>query len=200
MGGIFPLARSDKVLIACGLLVGVAIAVALAGVGFFARTPDAPEAKRADSEDSQSAECAAVIRERVAKYASATKSARDALNALKKVQARAEIGVNHSQYSEVLGQAWADITIFLDSPEGKELWEFSRVLSKGVACYKKALADWNEKFEVNEPNLGIALDMSIQWEWRDASYEIELGKKLLDPNSCESALKSVNVDGEVEGR
>jgi hypothetical protein len=49
MSGIFPLARSEKVFLACALMAGVAIAVLLMRTGFFPRTPDAPEAKRADS-------------------------------------------------------------------------------------------------------------------------------------------------------
>ena len=75
---------------------------------------------------------------------------------------RAEIGVSHSQYSEILGEAWVEVEIFLDSSDGKELWELSWTLSKAAADFRKALDDWNQKLRFADENSTCRLRLRFE--------------------------------------
>ena len=47
-------------------------------------------------------------KEAVSIYRNAPQSARNALNVVKKVEARTEVGINFRDYSTVVGEAWAE--------------------------------------------------------------------------------------------
>ena len=84
------------------------------------------------------------LKEAIATYRNAPPSARNALNAVKKVEARAEVGITYKDYSTVVGEAWADVKIFAESPEGKKLPEFSFLLVSAMGKYKLALDIWHK--------------------------------------------------------
>ncbi len=139
------------------------------------------EAKRVDEEQRR----LETVRKQARKYEEASSAARNALNALKRVEARTEVGINYSQYSDVLGEAWAEVKIFIESPEGKKLWELSAELEQGVSEYKTALSAWGKKIE---SKYGALYEFDIQLSWRKGSQHVERAEALLNPERCRSEL------------
>jgi hypothetical protein len=114
------------------------------------------------------------LKEKAAKYKNASPQARSALNALKRIEARTEVGVNYANYSQVLGEQYAEIKIFLESPEGQQMPLFSSRISEAIEEYKKAKDNWQKSIEVRiEP--GILLQMP----WLRASKAIKAAEAVL---------------------
>ncbi len=130
--------------------------------------------------------------EAVTVYRNAPQSARGALNAVKKVEARTEIGINYNDYSTVVGEAWGDVKIFIESPDGKKVPEFSMLLAKAMADYKSALDIWKWKIEFHTLYGGRAdVEALHQRCWERAGKWIKLAEALLDADKTENALKEV---------
>ena len=120
-------------------------------------------------------------------------SARDALNIVKKVEARTEIGINYREYQSVVGEAWGEVKIFAESPEGKAIPDFSLCLTKAISDYKSALSVWSAKFEFSTlaKNHKNALDTLLQLCWLEAGQNLSLAEALLDPQKTEEALQLI---------
>ena len=124
-------------------------------------------------------------------YRNAPESARMTLNVLKKVEARTEVGITFADYSTVVGQAWAEVKIFIESPAGKSLPEFSVLLTRAVADFKLALDIWQKR--IRWPTLyGDRTDVEAiqQFCWMRAGTRIKLAESLLDVKKTEKALES----------
>jgi hypothetical protein len=112
------------------------------------------------------------------------------LNALKKLEARTEVGVNYADYVKVVGETWGDVKIFIESPDGKSLREFSMLLTKAAADYKLALDIWHNKIEF--PSLyGLDAETLQQRCWTQAGKWIKSAESLLDADNTEEALEAV---------
>ena len=130
--------------------------------------------------------------EAVTVYRNAPQSARGALNAVKKVEARTEIGINYNDYSTVVGEAWGDVKIFIESPDGKKVPEFSMLLAKAMADYKSALDIWKWKIEFHTLYGGRADVEAVHKRcWERAGKWIKLAEGILDADKTENALKEV---------
>ncbi|HUY35988.1 MAG TPA: hypothetical protein VMV69_24835 [Pirellulales bacterium] len=157
------------------------------------------EAKRAKDEaaeiearrEKEKKERQAAAHARVKAYADVPKSARDALNAVKRIEARTEVGVAYVKYSEAVGESWADVKIFVESPEGKQLSELSDVLRSAISAYKSAMDSWRWKLDARSDDEKSVWEHSLQTSWKHASEYIELADKLLAPDSCETALEAI---------
>ena len=153
------------------------------------------EAKRAEEEERRIAEQQAEEKRRreiVSVYRDAPPSARYALNALKKVEARTEVGIVYTDYLKVVGEAWGEVKIFSESPDGQELREFSLLLTKAIADYKVALRAWKLKIEF--PTLktyGSKLDELQQLCWARAGVRLRLAESLLDVEKTEKTLEAI---------
>ena len=55
--------------------------------------------------------------------------------------------MNYGDYSTAVGEAWGDVKVFAESPEGKKLPEFSFLLVSAMGKYKLALNVWHEKLQ-----------------------------------------------------
>jgi len=108
------------------------------------------------------------LKEQAAKYKNASPQARTALNALKRIQARTEVGITRSNYSQVLGEQYGEIKIFTESPEGQSMPLFSSEVSEAIKHYKKASNDWESN-----------LTYSLQIEWGEASKAIKKAEDVL---------------------
>ncbi len=128
----------------------------------------------------------------VAAYHNAPQSARSALNAVKKVEARTEVGINYNDYSTVVGEAWGDVKIFVESPEGKSLPAFSLLLTKAARDYKLALDIWQNKIQFDWLYAHRADVETLQQTcWIRASKWIRMADSLLDAEQTENVLKTV---------
>ena len=139
----------------------------------------AEEAQRIADEKQQAEEKRR--KDAVAVYHNAPPSARSALNAVKKVEARTEVGMRLDDYSTVLGEAWADVKIFSESPEGKDVPEFSFLLVSAMGKYKLALDVWRKQInpepvmrEDEELNNGL-----LQKYWGAAHRRTALADSLI---------------------
>ena len=154
------------------------------------------EQKRAAEEDRRIAEERRQAEERrrkdaVAIYRNAPQSAQSALNAVKKLEARVEVGVNYADYSRAVGEAWGDVKIFIESADGKSVPEFSLLLTKAIEDYKLASDIWQNK--IQWPSLyGDRLDVETHQQacWTRAGTWIKLAESLLDVEKTESDLKA----------
>ena len=92
----------------------------------------------------------------------------DALNALKRVQAKTEVGVTYIEYGKQLGDSWGDVKIFVESPEGKEFSDLSDHMRTAIAQYKTADEAWKKKLDGNGTNA------ELQEHWKRADLEIKV--------------------------
>lgn len=104
------------------------------------------EAKRADEAYRAFSERQAKRREAlVKKYKNIRPSAKEAVAALKRLEAFTEVGVNKTKYAEALGETWGSLKIFVESPEGQSDYpELSLLLVEAIELYKKAGEFWND--------------------------------------------------------
>ena len=137
--------------------------------------------------------------QRVAAYRDVPRSARDALNALKRIEAKIEVGLTFRDYTTVIGDGWADVKIFIESDDGGRLVEFSGLLTNAIGHYKLALDIWNN--EIKHSDLyGDRSDVEAlrQACWLRAGERIELASALLDTQTTLEALKDFSAVTENE--
>ena len=73
-------------------------------------------------------------------------SAKDAIRALKKLEARVEAGISYKDYAPALGDAKFEVNLFLESPEAKEMPRLSEAVKKTMGHYLTANTVWQYKF------------------------------------------------------
>lgn len=103
-----------------------------------------------------------------AKYKNAPKSAKDALNALKRIQAKTEVGVNILEYRKQLGDSWGDVKIFVESAEGKEYADLSEHMKTATEAYRSASNAWQIKID------GDGSMSPVQRFWTQADEQIKV--------------------------
>lgn len=102
---------------------------------------------------------------------SARGKARAAIDALKRIEARTEIGVTYADYHRVLGEQYAQIKPFLESSDAEALPKVAAHISNAVECYKDAGFYWGLKLKY--PTIDRSDDdAKMQRDWRDASVAI----------------------------
>jgi hypothetical protein len=62
-------------------------------------------------------------------------SAKEAIRALRKLEAKIEVGISYADYLTALGDANFEAKMFLESPEAKEIWKECKKLP--IECYFK---------------------------------------------------------------
>jgi flagellar biosynthesis GTPase FlhF len=128
-------------------------------------------------------------RSRAVVYRNPSEPARAALSVLKKLEARMEVGINYSAYGSVVGEAWGEVKIFVESEEGRKLQEFSELLVKAMDDYKLALDIWGKKIQYSSLYGDRADVEDLQQKcWSQASLRIRLAERMLDPAKVETAL------------
>ena len=133
-------------------------------------------------------------------YRKAPESARTALNVLKKLEARTEVGINYADYSRGVGEAWAEVKIFVESPEAPQLPEFNFLLVSATEKYKLGLDAWRGKFEP-ERNLryhDALSDVVLQECWRAASRRLEAAQSLISEDDATTVLSRVKAWRDME--
>ena len=90
-----------------------------------------------------------------------------------------------------MGEAWADVKIFVELPDGKNLAEFSLLLSKAIQDYKLALNIWHDKIEYSSLYEGRDVELLQQLCWVQAGERIKLAESLLDVENTEKALETI---------
>ncbi len=70
----------------------------------------------------------------------------EAVNALKKLQARTQVGITYKDYAPALGEAKFALNLFSESTQAKEFPELAQLLTSAYDTFKMAGAVWDDKF------------------------------------------------------
>ncbi len=73
-------------------------------------------------------------------------SAKEAVNALKKLQVQCETGISYRDFSPALAEAKFPVKQYLESHEGNQYKDFSITLNSALLIYESVNAMWNYKF------------------------------------------------------
>lgn len=128
-------------------------------------------AKRIEEQNLTIAKREAEQREALAKkYRNVSPSVKQALAALKRLEAFTEVGVNKIKYAEALGESWGDIKVFMESPEGRTDYpELSLLFAEAIDFYKMAGDSWDKDRKY-----------TVQGYWADASAKVREIDQLLN--------------------
>lgn len=96
-----------------------------------------------------------------------------AYKALKKVEARTEVGVSRRDYPEVIAEAKVAVNLFLESPESKTVPELTQSLEKAMKHYTDASNLW----DVNNNHPDLNADFRDYWKW--ASEELKKASAMI---------------------
>ena len=96
-----------------------------------------------------------------------------AYKALKKVEARTEVGVSRRDYPEVIAEAKVAVNLFIESPESKSVPDLTESLEKAMKHYSDAKNLW----DVNNTTLGLNADFRDYWKW--ASEELKKASAMI---------------------
>jgi hypothetical protein len=129
-------------------------------------------------------------KEVAARYLNAPQSARPVLNLIKKLEARTEVGINFRDYSTIVGETWAEIKVFCESPDGELVPEFSQLLLSAISKYKLALDIWTGKIDFNDKNQfdEAASEIVLQELWRAAGGRIQAAESFLREGSVDTGI------------
>ncbi|MBN1912691.1 MAG: DUF4339 domain-containing protein [Pirellulales bacterium] len=134
------------------------------------------------------------LKEVVAAYSNSPQSARNALNAVKRVEARTEVGINFKDYSTVVGEAWAEVKIFTESPDGRKLPAFSFLLVSAMGKQKIALDVWQLSLMWKEAGLrgdeDLHSDMRQKY-WGAAHRRIVMAESLITRDDVAIVLSRI---------
>ena len=155
------------------------------------KVEEAEAARKLQAEEQSKA---ARRKEAASAYQNLPPSAREALNMIKRIDARVEIGINYADYSSIVGEAWAEVKLFIESPEGQKLPEYCMLLAKAVDDYKLALDIWRAKIEHNALYAdNNDVDALQQLCWLQAGLWIGLAESLLSGNDIGKVLDDIQA-------
>ena len=119
-------------------------------------------------------------------------SAKEAISALKRLEARVEVGISYRDYGPALGDALFGVNQFLQSPEARKNPKLAEVITKVMTHFRMAGRVWN--WSISSGSSGYKyLPVGKAKFYGSRSEEEELNKLLKDilakyPNVTEVAL------------
>lgn len=78
------------------------------------------------------------------------KAAMSAVKALKRLEARTQVGISYREYGPALGEAKAEVNLFLESPEAAKMPELTTSISKAMNHYKTAMKVWRRRIRYGD--------------------------------------------------
>jgi len=106
--------------------------------------------------------------------------ARKAYEALKKLQAKTEVGINKVNYGRELGEVWYVVKKFLDSEDAKGHPRLSRELAHAMECFKLANGAWKDMIQLRDSSRGKrAAEELLKGYWRFASDDLSRAERLM---------------------
>jgi hypothetical protein len=76
-------------------------------------------------------------------------SSKEALMALKKLQAKIQVGISYKEYGPACGDAKFPVNLFLESPQAKQNVKFTQSIKDAMKHYEGALEVWSCRFGLN---------------------------------------------------
>jgi hypothetical protein len=145
-------------------------------------------------------------------------SAKDAILALKKLEARIEAGVNYRDYAQALGEAKFPIKLFQESAEAKENQEVNSHITASIGYFEIAKLVWDYKFGlggardfipadnslgksilerfsgITVDRFGIFVDEAVGKYWAEASKEIKLASSTLATEETKQSTQKKELE------
>lgn len=85
------------------------------------------------------------------RYDTIPDDAKAVVKALKKIQARTEIGTSFKDYDSAVSDAYPEVKVFIESRESEDMPELRRVLKNAIDCYLKVREVWSIKIDSDSP-------------------------------------------------
>jgi hypothetical protein len=118
------------------------------------------------------------------RYDTIPEDAKAAVKALKKLEARTEIGVNFVDYNKAVSEIYPDLKVFIESPDSKDMPELRLVLANAIACHLKVRELWSAKVASDDPirqyNASMTLITAQPWLWKVAGVNTSGASALID--------------------
>jgi hypothetical protein len=93
-------------------------------------------------------------------------SAREALRALKKLEARCQAGISYQDYGPALGEAKFEVNLFLESSEAKKRVKLAESIDKVMGHYDTAGTVWKRKFsESSDSSRGLGGIILLKYDF-----------------------------------
>lgn len=137
------------------------------------------------------------------RYDTIPADAKAVVKALKKLQAKTEIGINFKDYNEAVSDVYPDVKLFIESPESKNMPELRLVLKNATDCYLKVRELWSTKISSDNPNekydASILLITAQPLLWKVAAGNVAAGDMLIEtpkedlPKAHQSLLDSLKL-------
>lgn len=102
-------------------------------------------------------------------------SAQDALEALKKLQSRTQVGISYKDYGPALGETHYKVKLFLDNPESNKNPLLKKAISKALDHFTYANDVWKTKIENGSDHL-----YRVVPEVGELKQQFEYEKKIAD--------------------
>jgi hypothetical protein len=122
---------------------------------------------------------------------------------MQKLRAKLTIGISYKDYESDVASIYADVSVFVQSPEGKELPELATLFNNASGCYLKVREIWGRSFEGGQASF-LSPREQAQYSsfmaeafagggpkpiWDTASVNIDLAAQLV--NNAPESLDSV---------
>lgn len=111
--------------------------------------------------------------------------------ALKKIEAKCQIGIAYKDYAPALGDAKLELNLFLDSNKATEKPEFTQLIVDVMKNYQDAQVVWSMKFSDGRPrNYILSKELNYEvllYRYPDSKKPIRDGgilKEEYDPETC----------------
>jgi hypothetical protein len=82
-------------------------------------------------------------------------TAKDAIKALKRLEAKCQIGISYRDYTPALGDAKLDVNMYLESEEANNNKQLAEDISEAMAFYVYAKEIWEERFKKTSSEDGL---------------------------------------------
>ena len=120
-------------------------------------------------------------------------SAKEAVRALKKLEARCQTGISYKDYAPALGDAKFEVNLFIEGREATKKPELTRMISQTMKDYEMAQTVWAKKFSDQQLTVSSYIfredplyNLLLQ-EYPDANKSIKEGgvlQELYNPDAC----------------
>jgi hypothetical protein len=118
------------------------------------------------------------------RYDAIPDDAKAVVKALKKLQARTEIGINFRDYDSAVSDVYPEVKVFVESTESKDMPELRLVLKNAIDCYLKVRELWSIKIGSDSPakqyDASILLLTAQPLLWKVASGNISAANALIE--------------------
>jgi hypothetical protein len=108
-------------------------------------------------------------------------SAKDAYKALKKIEAKVEVGIGYKDYMNTLGDAQYEVNLYSQSAEATKESDAVSLMKNVLNHYRLAGVVWGNMVTGTPPTnvTRMHYDARMQYHWQEASKELrELSKYL----------------------